>query len=57
MFLCTGVSRGICSSGGSDEVCVRLEVFFAPFAKAYLEICQKQAEDGKEFFGLRDFYR
>ena len=51
------VYRGICSSDDSDEVCKRLEYFFTPFAEAYNEICQEQAEHGKEFFGLRDFYR
>lgn len=49
--------RGICSSSGDNELCSRLECFFTPFAKAYIEICQEQIKTGKEFFGLRDFYR
>lgn len=49
--------RGICSSSGSDDICKRLECFFGPFAEAYYEIYQEQAIYGKEFFGLRDFYR
>jgi len=51
------IFRGICCSSGSDQVCERLERFFEPFAKAYIEICEEQAENQKEFFGLRDFYR
>ena len=57
MHLCFFLCRGICSSSDSDEVCKRLECFFEPFAEAYYEICQEQINDGKEFFGLRDFYR
>ncbi|MBN3286120.1 RN213 ligase, partial [Polyodon spathula] len=44
-------ANGICSS----EPMIRKKVqgFFRGFAKAYLDICKKQ---GKEFFGLRDYY-
>ena len=48
--------RGICCSSDSDEICERLECFFEPFAKAYKDICDEQAECQKEFYGLRDFY-
>ncbi|XP_065899490.1 E3 ubiquitin-protein ligase rnf213-alpha-like isoform X3 [Dysidea avara] len=49
-------AKGICCSSDGDQVCERLERFFEPFAKAYTEICEEQAETQKEFFGLRDFY-
>ncbi|XP_056432075.1 E3 ubiquitin-protein ligase rnf213-alpha-like [Gadus chalcogrammus] len=44
-------AKGICSSDAMllEEV----RGLFKPFAKAYLDVCQKQ---GKGFFGLRDYY-
>ena len=50
IFLC----RGICSVE-SDKYRDRLDTYFEPLAKSYLQICKKQYP--KEFFGLRDFYR
>ena len=47
-------ARGICSNKENDPVRERLEEFFHPLAKSYIEICQKQH---RQFFGLRDFYR
>ncbi|CAL9693293.1 unnamed protein product [Knipowitschia caucasica] len=44
-------AKGICSS--DKRVLEMVRDLFKPFAKAYLEICQKQ---GNGFFGLRDFY-
>uniref|UniRef100_A0A8D2D6D2 E3 ubiquitin-protein ligase RNF213 n=1 Tax=Sciurus vulgaris TaxID=55149 RepID=A0A8D2D6D2_SCIVU len=44
-------ARGICSS--DSLVQDRVRVYFAPFAKAYEAVCQRQ---DKEFFGLRDYY-
>ncbi|XP_030005629.1 E3 ubiquitin-protein ligase rnf213-alpha-like [Sphaeramia orbicularis] len=44
-------AKGICSS---DEVVLRkVKAFFEPFARAYVDICNKE---GNGFFGLRDFY-
>uniref|UniRef100_A0A8D0H9P7 Ring finger protein 213 n=1 Tax=Sphenodon punctatus TaxID=8508 RepID=A0A8D0H9P7_SPHPU len=44
-------AKGICSS---DHVILqKVERFFPIFANAYEEICKTQ---GKEFFGLRDYY-
>ena len=45
---------GICSNEINDPVRDKLENFFSPLSKAYMEICEKQT---REFFGLRDFYR
>ena len=47
-------ARGICSNEENDPIKEILEDYFRPFAKAYINICDKQ---DKEFFGLRDFYR
>ena len=47
-------ARGICSNKENDPVRGKLSQFFRPFAKAYINICQKQK---RVFFGLRDFYR
>lgn len=47
-------ARGICSNKENDPVREKLEDFFRPLARSYLEICKKQA---RQFFGLRDFYR
>nr|XP_025855696.1 E3 ubiquitin-protein ligase RNF213 isoform X5 [Vulpes vulpes] len=44
-------AKGICSS--EPLVQKRVQGFFAPFAKAYETVCEKQ---DKEFFGLRDYY-
>ncbi|XP_073901038.1 E3 ubiquitin-protein ligase RNF213 isoform X4 [Castor canadensis] len=44
-------AKGICSS--DSLVQDRIRGYFAPFAKAYETVCQKQ---DKEFFGLRDYY-
>ncbi|XP_047401153.1 E3 ubiquitin-protein ligase RNF213 isoform X1 [Sciurus carolinensis] len=44
-------ARGICSA--DSLVQDRVRVYFAPFAKAYETVCQRQ---DKEFFGLRDYY-
>ena len=47
-------ARGICSNKENDPVRERLEEYFKPLAKSYIEICRKQT---RQFFGLRDFYR
>ena len=47
-------ARGICSNKENDPVRERLEEYFQPLARSYLEICKKQH---RQFFGLRDFYR
>lgn len=47
-------ARGICSNKENDPVRERLEEYFQPLAKSYIEICKKQH---RQFFGLRDFYR
>ena len=47
-------ARGICSNKENDPVRERLEGYFQPLAKSYVEICKKQR---RQFFGLRDFYR
>jgi hypothetical protein len=47
-------ARGICSNKEDDPVRERLEEYFQPLAKSYVEICKKQR---RQFFGLRDFYR
>ncbi|XP_047657054.1 E3 ubiquitin-protein ligase rnf213-alpha isoform X2 [Tachysurus fulvidraco] len=44
-------AKGICSSDAM--ILEKVRDFFQPFAKAYLRICK---EDGKGFFGLRDYY-
>ncbi|XP_052050777.1 E3 ubiquitin-protein ligase RNF213 isoform X2 [Apodemus sylvaticus] len=44
-------AEGICSS--DRLVQEKIRGYFAPFAKAYETVCQKQ---DKEFFGLRDYY-
>ena len=45
---------GICSNDKNDPVRDKLDKFFGPLSKAYMEICKTQT---REFFGLRDFYR
>ena len=50
ILLCSG----ICTNEKDDPVRDKLNVFFSPLSKAYMEICKKQK---REFFGLRDFYR
>lgn len=47
-------AKGICSNEENDPIRKILEIYFRPFAKAYISICNKQK---REFFGLRDFYR
>ena len=47
-------ARGICSNKENDPVRERLQEYFQPLAKSYMEICRKQY---RQFFGLRDFYR
>lgn len=44
-------AKGICSSDAM--ILEKVRDFFQPFAKAYLRICK---EEGKGFFGLRDYY-
>ncbi|XP_063075937.1 E3 ubiquitin-protein ligase rnf213-alpha [Engraulis encrasicolus] len=44
-------AKGICSS--DPIVLETVREFFQPFARAYLKICKQQ---GKGFFGLRDYY-
>uniref|UniRef100_A0A673VDP0 Ring finger protein 213 n=1 Tax=Suricata suricatta TaxID=37032 RepID=A0A673VDP0_SURSU len=44
-------AKGICSS--EPLIQQRVQGFFAPFARAYETVCEKQ---DKEFFGLRDYY-
>ncbi|XP_032991850.1 E3 ubiquitin-protein ligase RNF213-like [Lacerta agilis] len=46
-----GSAKGICSS--ERAVLHKVDRFFPIFASAYEEICKTQ---GKEFFGLRDYY-
>ncbi|XP_073332592.1 E3 ubiquitin-protein ligase rnf213-alpha-like [Pagrus major] len=43
-------AEGICSS--EETVLEKIKHLFEPFAKAYITVC----EEGKGFFGLRDFY-
>ena len=50
-------NRGICSNRANDLVKERLDAYFKPIAAAYKDICDKQIELRKSFFGLRDFYR
>ena len=47
-------AKGICSNKENDRIRSKLESFFEPLAKAYINICKKQE---REFYGLRDFYR
>uniref|UniRef100_W5N459 RING-type E3 ubiquitin transferase n=1 Tax=Lepisosteus oculatus TaxID=7918 RepID=W5N459_LEPOC len=44
-------AKGICSS--EPMILKKVQGFFQVFARAYLNICKEQ---GKEFFGLRDYY-
>ncbi|XP_045155456.1 E3 ubiquitin-protein ligase RNF213-like [Echinops telfairi] len=44
-------AKGICHS--DTLIQDRVQEYFAPFAKAYDTVCQRQ---DKEFFGLRDYY-
>ncbi|KAK3552318.1 hypothetical protein QTP86_010384 [Hemibagrus guttatus] len=44
-------AKGICSSDAM--ILEKVRDFFQPFARAYLKICK---EEGKGFFGLRDYY-
>ncbi|XP_037626449.1 E3 ubiquitin-protein ligase rnf213-alpha-like isoform X1 [Sebastes umbrosus] len=43
-------AKGICSS--EEKVLEKIKHLFEPFAKAYMTVC----EEGRGFFGLRDFY-
>ena len=55
IILCYVLHRsGICSNEKDDPVKDKLDIFFTPLSKGYMEICKKQK---REFFGLRDFYR
>ena len=47
-------ARGICSNKANDPVKERLKGYFQPLSEAYKAICAQQK---REFFGLRDFYR
>ena len=47
-------ARGICSYKENDPVKERLKGYFWPLSEAYKAICAQQE---REFFGLRDFYR
>ena len=47
-------ASGICSNKEDDPVKEILEQHFSELAESYMEIC---AEQKREFFGLRDFYR
>ena len=47
-------AKGICSNKENDPVRNKLEDFFEPLARAYINICTQQQ---REFYGLRDFYR
>ena len=51
------LNRQICSSDNTDEVKNRLKPYFTSLANGYIEICEKQEQKEKAFFGLRDFYR
>ncbi|XP_077330450.1 E3 ubiquitin-protein ligase RNF213-like isoform X3 [Lithobates pipiens] len=44
-------AKGICSSES-----LVLQQHFSSFAEAYLEVCNTQKEQKREYFGLRDFY-
>ena len=49
-------AKGICSA--DQQTLLLMETHYINgLAKAYLEIYQSQKEEGREFFGLRDFYR
>lgn len=50
----TECSLGICS--GHKGTMDLIKRFLRGFARAYLKIYHRQ-ESGKEFYGLRDFYR
>ena len=47
-------AEGICGKEDSDKIEKQLQIYFKPMARAYEQICMNQ---GREFFGLRDFYR
>ena len=47
-------AKGICSTKDNDPVREQLEHHFEPLSQAYMTIC---AEQTRQFFGLRDFYR
>ena len=47
-------AQGICSDKADDQVKERLKGYFRPLSEAYQAICAQQE---REFFGLRDFYR
>ncbi|XP_075712304.1 E3 ubiquitin-protein ligase RNF213 isoform X2 [Rhinoderma darwinii] len=47
-------ARGICSS--DQLILKKVSNYFQNFAKAYLQVCQTQKKQEKDFFGLRDFY-
>ena len=50
-------AESICSNEERDPVKDKLKHFFDPLSRAYLEICRVCEKEGKQFFGLRDFYR
>ena len=50
-------ARGICSNDESDPIRQYLKPLLELLAKSYLDIVRSQTGEGKEFFGLRDFYR
>jgi hypothetical protein len=45
---------GICSNKKNDPIRSKLDSYFEPLARAYMNICRLQS---REFYGLRDFYR
>ena len=47
-------AKGICSNKENDPIRRKLELFFQPLVRAYINICGLQQ---REFYGLRDFYR
>ncbi len=50
-------AESICSNKERDPVKDQLKRFFDPLSRAYLEICRVCEKGGRQFFGLRDFYR
>jgi len=47
-------AKGICSNVENDPIRERLQDYFYPLSKAYMDVCTTQ---DRQFFGLRDFYR
>ncbi len=50
-------AESICSNKEKDPVKDRLKDLFKPLSQAYLDICTACEKGGRQFFGLRDFYR